>query len=271
MLCKVMQVSPSAYYASLSQQLSKRQEGDARLRDDIAAIHKRSRKTYGKRRIQAKLRSQGKHHGLARIARLMADANLKAKATKKYKVTTLSEHDLVVYENVLNRDFNPEKPNTYFTSDITYIRTLSGWLFLAVIIDLFSRKVVGWAMNNHMRTELISNALLMAKQQGAILQGGIHHSDRGSQYCSDDFQALLKANEMTPSMSRRGNCWDNAPTESFFHSLKVESIEDRVFLNHEEAKREIFDYIEVFYNRERIHSSLGYTSPQEFENMALAA
>lgn len=266
-----MQVSTSAYYASLGQHLSKRHENDVRLKENVMAIHESSRKVYGKRRIQAKLRSQGKYHGLARIARLMADANLKAKATKKYKVTTLSKHDLVVYENVLNREFNPKKPNTCFSSDITYIRTLSGWLFLAVVIDLFSRKVVGWAMENHMRTELISNALLMAKKQGATLHGSIHHSDRGSQYCSDDFQALLKAHGMAPSMSRRGNCWDNAPTESFFHSLKVESIENKVFSNHEEAKREIFDYIEVFYNRERIHSSLGYTSPQEFENMALAA
>jgi len=200
-----MKVSASAYYAYLKHAPSKRECEDEELKANIIQFHQCSRKTYGKRRIQEDLRAEGKRHGLKRIAKLMKEAGLKAKATKKYKVTTISDHDLVKYENKLNRNFSPEKPGTHFTSDITYIRTLSGWLFLAVVIDLYSRKVVGWAMDNHMRAELVCNALLMAKTNGSDLNGAIHHSDRGVQYCSEAFQALFAKHNMTPSMSRKGN------------------------------------------------------------------
>ena len=271
MLCKVMRVSTSSYYASINRLPSKRQLENSRLKNDIVLIHKNSRNTYGKRRVQAQLCSTGKNHGLPRISKLMKEAGLQAKATKKYKVTTMSKHNLVVYSNKLNRNFSPEKPNTHYVADITYIRTLSGWLYLAVVIDLFSRKVVGWSMANDMRAELVCKALKMAKKNCINFAGGMHHSDRGSQYCSDIFQNLLKEYGMVPSMSRKGNCWDNAPMESFFHSLKVEYIGDIIFKNHEEARQVIFEYIEIFYNKQRLHSFLGYTSPQEFENMALAA
>lgn len=266
-----MKVSKSAYYASLNRLPSKRRHKDDELKVDIQLIHKQSRNTYGKRRLQAELRSNGQFHGLPRIARLMKESGIKAKAAKKHKVTTDSKHNLVVYTNELKRHFSPEKPRTHFVSDITYIRTLTGWLYLAVTLDLFSRKVVGWSMANHMRAELVCNALLMAKAKSPDMAGCIHHSDRGVQYCSDAFQTLLKSNGVIPSMSRKGNCWDNAVAESFFHSLKTECIENKIYANQEEAKHEIFDYIEVFYNKRRRHSFLGYTSPLEFEKMSLAA
>jgi len=252
-LCRVMQVSTSTYYNFLASSMPMRYYENNKLRTSIEIIHRRSRNTYGKRRVQAELRSEGKRHGLIRISRLMKESGLKAKAAKKYKATINSCHDLITYENKLDRKFSPTKPSTHFTSDITYIRTLNGWLFLAVVIDLYSRKVVGWSMANHMRAELVCNALQMAKIKGVKLSGSLHHSDRGVQYCSNAFQSLLSKNNMTPSMSRKGNCWDNAPTESFFHSLKVESVENKIYKNHEEAKQENFDYIEVFYNIQRLH------------------
>lgn len=231
----------------------------------IEDIHKASRGTYGSPRILAELKGLGFKCSKKRVERLMKKNGIRAKTRRKFKVTTDSKHNFPVSPNVLKRNFSPKTPNTTWGGDITYVWTKEGWLFLAVIIDLWSRQVVGWSMNERITKELTLSALKMAinsRQPGA---GLVHHSDRGSQYASHDYQRLLKLHRMTASMSRRGNCWDNAPVESFFHSLKTEMIYWEDFETREEARRKIFEWIEVFYNRQRRHSTLGYLSPVNFE------
>lgn len=261
----------SSYYDYRNKGPSAKEVEDRSLSRKIIEIHKDSRQAYGKRRVQKVLQNQGLNHSLARISRLMRENGLRAKATKKFKSTTNSNHQFKLHDNILDRQFNVARANTHFVSDITYVYTKVGFLYLAVILDLYSRKVVGWAMASHLRADLVCDALRMAKANRGDLNDCIHHSDQGVQYASLPFQYLLKQYGMTCSMSRKGNCWDNSVCESFFHSLKVECLDDLRFENHDEAKQAIFDYIEVFYNRKRLHSFLGYTSPEEFETIRIAA
>jgi transposase InsO family protein len=231
----------------------------------IEDIHKSSRGTYGSPRILAELKGLGFKCSQKRIERLMKKHGIRAKTRRKFKVTTDSKHDLPVASNVLKRNFSPNRPNAVWGGDITYVWTKEGWLFLAVMIDLWSRQVVGWSMDERMTRELTLNTLKMAINRRNPEEGLLHHTDRGSQYASADYQKLLKAHKMICSMSRRGNCWDNAVVESFFHSLKTEMVYWEEFETREEAQRKIFEWIEVFYNRQRRHSTLGYLSPMNFE------
>lgn len=271
LMFSLMETSKSGYYEWLHRVPSKRQEANKELTEKIRLIHKESRETYGGNRIYADLRDQGVPCSKNRVVRLKRAAKIMAKTRRRFKVTTDSKHDLPISENVLNREFNVSAPNTHWGVDITYVPTQEGWLYLAVVIDLFSRKVIGWAMDGNMKTNLVKSALLMALKGRKIPGGLVHHSDRGSQYASYEYQSLLSSNLMISSMSRAGNCWDNAVVESFFHTLKTELIYHCKYKTREEAEQSIFEYIEVFYNRKRRHSTLGYQSPEKYEMMALAA
>lgn len=202
-----------------------------------------------------------------RVARRMAAMNLKAKGKKKFKATTDSSHKLPVFENILNRDFYATSPNQKWCSDITYVWTQEGWLYLCVYIDLYSRSVIGWSMGKRINKELVCNALMMALWRRGFPKNIIVHSDRGSQYASNKYRRMLESYDLIGSMSRKGNCWDNSIAESFFKSLKYERLSDFVFATREQAKQEIFDYIEVYYNKVRLHSYLNYLSPEKFEKV----
>lgn len=267
-LCEVLGVSRSGYYSWLSRGPSQRALEDQALAENIESIFKWSRNTYGVPRMQKTLETEGKRHGKAKISRLMKMKGLKPKASKRFKATTDSNHSLPVAPNLLNQDFNPEKPNQAWCADITYIPTEEGWLYLATVIDLYSRMIVGWSMSKSLKTQLINDALIMAFWQRKPPKGCVHHSDRGSQYCSVDYRAKLDEFGFLCSMSGTGNCYDNAVMESFYHSLKVELIHGQRYKTREEAKKAIFDYVELFYNRQRLHSSLGYKSPVQFEMAA---
>jgi len=244
---------------------------DEELNKLIKSIFKASRETYGQRRIKEALLSK---HGLImskrRIGNIMKSLNLIPKMRKKFKVnTTDSNHNLPVAPNVLDRDFNSELADTKYVGDITYIHTAEGWLYLATVIDLFSRKIVGWSMDDNMRVSLVNDALEMAIKRRKPHSGLIWHTDRGSQYASNAHKNLLKKNGIVQSMSRKGNCWDNAVAESFFHSLKTEFTNHEIFKTRAQANEMIFEYIEVFYNRQRMHSSNNYLSPVEYEEKML--
>jgi transposase InsO family protein len=269
-LSQVLQVSRSGYYAWLNRGLSQRKQTNVSLLAEIKVIHQQSRQTYGVRRVQATLRAKGLGYNRKRIGSLMHKANLKPKMARCFKVTTDSTHDKPMADNQLARQFRVKAPNTHWVSDISYIKTQEGWLYLAVVIDLYSRAVVGWAMHQRMTQDLVSQALKMACKRRHYQAGLLLHSDRGSQYASTEYQALLATLGITCSMSRRGNCWDNAVAESFFHSLKTECTHHVNYQNREQARQSVFDYIEVFYNRQRLHSYLNYQSPWQFENAALA-
>jgi len=236
------------------------------LSQEIQQIYQDSRQTYGSPRIHAALVAKGFQVGRQRVVRLMKKLGIFARRKRKFKATTDSEHDLPVAQNVLARDFTTTEPDRAWVADMTYIWTTEGWLYLAVIIDLFSRRVVGWSMAEHMRTELVLTALEAALGQRVPSQTGlVFHSDRGSQYASRDYRdALLKA-DITCSMSRKANCWDNAVAESFFGTLKIELIYPRIFSTRAIARTIIAEWIEVFYNRQRLHSTLGYLAPAQFE------
>jgi transposase InsO family protein len=261
-------VSSSAYYAWLKGVLSPRQQEDVVLAQTLRDEFNKSRQTYGVPRLQQILRQSGKFHGKARIKRLMKQEGLKPKAARRFKVTTDSRHSKPVAENILGRQFNPIAANIAWASDITYIHTDEGWLYLATVIDLFNRKIVGWSMGTRMHTGLIEEALNMAIQRNKPPHGVIHHSDRGSQYCSNAFQSLLKQHGFICSMSGSGNCYDNAVMESFYHTLKIEVIYGVPYKTRKEAQLALFDYIEVFYNRQRLHSSLGFQTPNDFGMVA---
>lgn len=231
----------------------------------IEDIHKASRQTYGSPRILAELKGLGIRCSKSRVERLMKKYGIRAKTRRKFRVTTDSKHSHPVATNLLERNFSPEKPNAVWGADITYVWTKEGWLFLAVLIDLFSRQVVGWSMDERITKELTLNALKMALHRRRPGPGLIHHSDRGSQYACADYQRVLGAHKIICSMSRKGNCWDNAVVESFFHSLKTECIYWEEFETREQARRKIFEWIEILYNRTRRHSTLGYLSPVNFE------
>jgi putative transposase len=268
--CRVLRVSPSGYYAWSGRRPSKREIADARLIDKIRGIYDASNGVYGVRRTHRQLLIDGEKCSVNRVARLMRTCGIKAKRRRKYCVTTDSKHNLPVAANLLDRQFFSAGPNQVWASDITYIWTMEGWLYLAAVIDLHSRMVVGWSMGERLDRSLVLCALSMATSRRNPDPGLIHHSDRGSQYASFDYQAALAKHDMRCSMSRKGDCWDNAVVESFFSSLKTERVHHRLYHSRAEARRDIFDYIEVFYNRVRLHSTLGYLSPAQFESQTLA-
>jgi putative transposase len=254
-LCRVLQVSPSGFYAWRERPLARRHTEDQALGVQIAA----SRGTY------ATLTPQARAVGRKRVARLMRQAGLRARRPRRWCHTTDSEHANPVAANVLGRRFDPGAPNTVWATDITYLWTWEGWVYLAVVLDLFSRRVVGWALAEHLRTELVLGALQMALGRRRPPAELVHHSDRGSQYASDAYRAVLREHGIVCSMSRRGNCWDNAVVESFFATLKTELIHRHSWPHRCEVTRAVPEYIEVFYNRHRVHSFLAYRSPADYE------
>lgn len=269
-LCENLRVSPSGFYDWQKRQNSPgpRAREDETLAQEIQQIHQRSRQTYGSPRIVDALRKNGKRHGRNRVGRLMNEKGLCGRQKGRYRVqTTDSNHDEPIAPNRLATAPTPTEPNQIWVADITYIETAEGWLYLAAILDIYSRKIVGWAMSERIDTTLILKALAMALLHRNAPAGLLFHSDRGVQYASADYRAALANAGLTPSMSRKGNCYDNAFIESFWSTLKMDLIYRRAFSTRVEAKREIFDYIEVFYNRQRSHTALGCLSPVDFELM----
>ena len=270
MMCRVLEVSRAGFYRWRKRPDSQRSMENRKLVKEIEAIHRESRGVYGSPRIHAHLCRQARY-GKNRIARLMRLHGIRSIQKRKFRVTTDSRHALPVAKNVLDRKFSAREPNKRWNVDITYIPTQEGWLYLAVVMDLYSRKIVGWAMDRRITKDLVRKALQMALESRNPDHGLLHHSDRGSQYASGEYQKLLRSKGMIGSMSRKGNCWDNAVVESFFSALKTELVHHRQFESRRRAQLEIFDYIEVFYNRQRLHSALGYQSPEEFEKLRDAA
>lgn len=264
-MCRMLKVSKAGYFAWRWRPESPRDGEDRALSTRIRVIHAESRRTYGSPRIHRELRAQGTAVSRKRVERLMRDSGLWVKPKARYVVTTDSDHDQPVAPNLLEQDFTAVAPDRRWVTDITYVATEEGWLYVATIIDLFSRRAVGWAMQERMDRSLILAALDMAVSQRRPLPGLLHHSDRGSQYASEDYRKALSRNGMVASMSRRACCYDNAAMESFWHTMKSDLIHRRHYQTRQEARQEIFEYIEVFYNRVRRHSSIGYVSPVEFE------
>ena len=262
-----MKVSRSSYYEWLDNPGSEKANQDKELIEMIKPIFDKGRKTYGSRRIKKSLAQNNVIVSRRRIVRLMAEANLICKTKRKFKATTDSKHNKPIAPNLLARKFTVSQPNRYYVGDITYIPTDEGWLYLATVIDLYSRKIVGWSMSSNMKAELVNDALLMALWKRKPTKGLVWHTDRGSQYASDSHLKIIKQHQIIQSMSRKGNCWDNAVAESFFHTLKTELTHQQKFKTREEAKYVIFEYIEVFYNRIRMHSANGYLSPTEYEEL----
>jgi putative transposase len=268
-LCQCLGVSRSGYYAWAKRPESERSKSDRALSVEVAAVHQKSRGRYGSPRVHAELRARGVHVARKHVARLMRQQGLRARPRRRFVRTTDSAHAHPVAQNLLERQFSPDKPNCTWVTDITYVGTRQGWLYLAVVLDLFSRRVVGWAMGEHIDRHLVLGALDMALKARQPPQGLMHHSDRGSQYASSDYRQALAARGLQCSMSRKGNCWDNAVAESFFSSLKTELVHEAHFATRQQASTALFEYIEVFYNRQRRHSTLGYLSPVEYERAAL--
>ena len=264
-LCRMLKVSPSGYYASLARPISSHAERDAELSRQIKMAHQASKRRYGSPRVYADLKASGTHVACKRVARLMRENSLVALCPRRFRTTTDSNHNLPIAPNLLKRDFTALRPNQSWVTDITYLWTQQGWLYLAIVIDLFSRRVVGWATSRNVDRHLALDALNMALVNRRPGKGLVHHSDRGSTYASDDYRNVLDDEGIECSMSRKGDCWDNAVAESFFASLKreIEGIED--FESWEAANIEIGDYIDNFYNPCRRHSALNYNSPIEFE------
>jgi putative transposase len=271
LMCRVLDVSRSGYYAWRKREPSARKMADQVLLALIRLHHKKSRGAYGSPRIHQAIQKEGIRCGRKRVARLMREASLRARQKRSHKVTTQSNHYLPVAPNLLDQAFTAKRPDTIWLSDITYLATAEGWLYLAVVLDLYSRLIVGWSMQPSLARQLPLAALQMALQQRRPEAGWLHHSDRGSQYASADYQQLLADHGARVSMSRRGNCYDSAPVESFFSTLKSECVQNVVFQTREQAKAALFDYIELFYNRQRLHSSLGYLSPTEYELAPIVA
>lgn len=268
-MCRVLDVSRSGYYAFESRDKSPGRIKNEKLVIEINRVFWDNNKNYGSPRIWDQLRNKGNILcSENRVARLMHDNGIVAAQKRRFRATTNSKHNYPVWPNVVNRNFAVEKPNAVWVSDITYVWTYEGWLYVAAVLDLYSRGVVGLAMDKTIADTLTQTALKQAILRRNPDKGLIHHSDRGSQYASNDFKALLAQNEFIGSMSRKGNCWDNAVAESFFHTLKVELIYRLRFKTREEAKRIIFEYVEIYYNRKRAHSTLGYLSPFEYEKLA---
>ncbi len=264
-MCRALDVRRSGYYAWRNRPESERSRENRRILGQIEVEYAKGKKVYGSPRIHDALRAQGETCGRKLVERLMAENGIRAIQSKKFVVTTDSEHEQPVAENVLNRQFEVDEPNKVWLTDITYIPTAEGWLYLSGVMDLCTRAVVGWSMGESLASSLTTDALKMAYQSREPGKGLLHHSDRGSQYASEEYRKLLTDYGMEQSMSRKGNCWDNAPMESFFSTLKKERVHHRRYRTRQEARRDIFEYIEVFYNRQRRHSSLGSMSPADFE------
>ncbi|MDF0676354.1 MAG: IS3 family transposase [Nitrospira sp.] len=264
LLCRVLDVSRSGYYAWCTRRPSTRAQENARLEVAIQAAHVRTRQTYGPERLQAELRADGFPAGVGRIKRLRKKLGLRCQQVRRFTITTDSTHALPVAENVLAQTFATRRPNEAWVTDITYVPTVEGWLYLAGVKDLYTCEVVGHAMDARMTTDLVQDALMKAIDTKRPAPGLIHHSDRGAQYCAQGYQATLRQFGMIPSMSRKGNCYDNAPMESFWGTLKNELVHHRRYETREQARREISEYIELFYNRQRRHSRLGNRSPAAF-------
>jgi len=267
MMCEVLEVSRSGFYAWSRRKPSKR--GDERLVVEIHAAHRTGRGCYGSPRVLRELRAQGFHVGRHRVARLMREQGLRGTPRRRFRVTTTSDPSLAVASNQLERRFDVRRIDEVWGSDLTYLRTTEGWLYLAVILDLCSRRVVGWSLGKDLATDLPLRALQMALGQRTPAR--LHHSDRGCQYASTAYQSALRHRGIECSMSRRGDCWDNAPVESFFATLKRELVHRSAWSTRAEARLDIFDYIEVFYNQTRRHSALDYLSPAVFEEQLIAA
>jgi len=266
LMCQLLKVSRSGVYASRDRAPSKRARRAAELSEQIAAAHRASRGTYGSPRVTVELKAQGVKACENTVAKYMRKAGLRSMAKRPFVPrTTDSNHPHPVAANLLERNFAAPTPNAKWTCDITYLWTEQGWLYLAVVMDLFSRRIVGWSMTDHLKSGLVSQALTMAISRRRPGDGLLHHSDRGVQYACRDYQALLRERAMNCSMSRVGNCYDNAVTESFFATLKTEHVHHQQFRTRQEAIDSVFEWIEVFYNRQRRHSSLGYLSPEAFE------
>jgi transposase InsO family protein len=263
-LNKVFEVSSSGYYAWKDRPLSKRGQEDLRLELEIKAADKRTRNTFGPERLQKELEKKGINAGLCRIRRIRKKLGIRCKQKKKFKATTYSNHNLPVAENLLKQQFQVNKPNKVWLSDITYVPTDEGWLYLAGHKDLFTHEIVGYAMGERMTKNLVNESLLRAVRNKRPGKGLIHHSDRGSQYCSYEFRDILDQFEIQASMSRKGNCYDNAPMESFWGTLKQELVHHCRYQTRQEAIKAITEYIEIFYNRQRLQAGLGYMSPAIF-------
>jgi len=264
-MCSILEVSRAGYYAWLGRGDSRRTLEDRRLTALICEEHHKSRATYGAPRIHAALKKRGESCGLHRVERLMRQGKIRSKMRPKFVRTTCSNHPHPIAPNLLDRRFEVPAANQVWVSDITYIATDEGWLFFATTMDLYSRRVVGWAMSEDMPASIVERALQMAIDMRSPPIGLLHHSDRGVQYASHSFQDLLKRNSIVCSMSGKGNCYDNAVQESFFHTLKTELCDHEHYRTRAEARGSVFEFIEVFYNRTRLHSTLGYCSPAEFE------
>jgi putative transposase len=267
LLCKVMEVSRSGFYQHIRSESKKISKEQFAVESATKELFRKSRKTYGARRISDGLKKQGFNVGRHQAGSLMRRMELRVESRRRFKVTTDSKHDHPIAPNHLNREFQVDTPDKVWTSDITYVWTCQGWLYLAVVLDLFSRKVVGWSLQATMTAELVKEALAMAVGRRKPLRGLLHHSDRGSQYASEAYRQELEKNGIIASMSRKGNCWDNAVVERFFRSLKTELTDHNMYLTRAQARRDIIDYIEMFYNSNRLHSYLGYQSPAEFEEL----
>jgi putative transposase len=270
-MCKLLQVSRSGYHAWSKRAESRRSRDNRALEAKIRVLHAASHGIYGAPKVHQDLIDEGIECGKNRVARIMRKAGIRSRTKKKFKATTNSRHDFPVAPNLLNQDFNVDAPDHAWVGDITYISTDEGWLYLAVLLDLFNRQVVGWSASSRMTRQLSIDALQMALGRRNIARGLLHHSDRGSQYASFDYQKILKDHGITCSMSRKGNCYDNAVAESFSARMKSEWVNHNRYLSRSEAIRSLFYYIEIFYNRKRRHSSIDYLTPQEYEAFSLAA
>ena len=267
-MCQILNVSRSGYYAFLKRPESKRSKRQKMVLEKIRIIHKESHEIYGSPNITVELQNAGIPASRGMVSRLMRKNGIASKVRRKYKATTNSNHNLPVAENILNRDFSTTARNRKWVSDITYIPTDEGWLYLAGILDLYDGAIVGWSMNSRMDKELVLNALLEACRRRKPEEGLLLHSDRGSQYCSDVYQKEIFERKFICSMSRKGNCWDNAPMESFWGKLKTEWLYGKRFHTRAEAKRAVFEYIEIFYNRKRLRSVNGYIAPLKMRDAA---
>jgi transposase InsO family protein len=267
-MCKILEVSRSSYYKRKNKERGKRARENKDLLEKIIEVFRSSKERYGSPRITAELKRGGISCNKKRIARLMNKHGIEAKIFRKYRNTTNSDHQKEKSENILSREFNRQKRNEVWTGDITYIRTQEGWIYLAAVMDIYSRKVIGWQLDKNLNSDLVERALKNALMDRRVEKGIIFHSDQGIQYASQSFRKILRDNGFIQSMSRKGNCYDNAITETFFHTLKTELINRTKYKTSEEARRSIFEYIEIFYNRRRLHSAIGYHTPVEYDKFS---
>ena len=268
-MCRVLMVSASGYYSWRMRPLSKRKLFDRSLVDAIRHIHAGSNQNYGAIKTWKALNAKGIYCGKHRVARLRRENGIESKRRKRFKITTMSKHTEWIAPNILNRCFNTSQPNKVWIGDVTFLATRTGWLYLAILIDLYSRKVIGWAMSDRNNKDLVLNALDMAMERRRPQTEILHHTDRGSVYGCDEYRNRLVTYGMVPSMSRKGDCYDNAPAESFFSTLKNELSYGQRFTSREHARLEVFKFIEIFYNRQRLHQALNYSTPEAVELAAV--